>query len=68
MTQSADRRLVTFHIPRKDYVAMLDYANKARHANAEGVILFALRCATDRIGLTPKDWEDIAEEMRRAGC
>ena len=45
---------------------MLDYANKARHANAEGVILFALRCATDCIGLTSKDYEEIVEEMRRA--
>lgn len=65
MKQRIDARTVTFHIPQKEYGELLDYAHKNRYKSVESVILWALHCATDRIGLTSEDYMDILKEMRK---
>ena len=62
----ADCQLITFHVPRLEYGALKRYAEAHRHASIEFTIRTVLRRATEHIGLSSQDYEQIVEEMRNA--
>ena len=62
----ADCQLIVFQIPRLEYGALKRYAEAHRQTSIELAIRTALRRATEHIGLSSQDYEQIVEEMRNA--